>query len=137
MLYIHIIIAFSQPATGPSSVCEGSNVTLQCEIVLIIDNATTVQPSVWTRNGVLATNISNHRQVFNSTTGRFTDLLITNVTLADDNNVYTCTDTSATSTSILVLNVTGTFNFYPYTYVSTRMCVHMHVLACNNCCYMY
>ena len=83
--------------------------TLQCVIVLINpnDNTTTVQPSVWTRNGVLATTIQNHRQVFNSTTRTFTDLVITNVTLADNNTVYTCTDNGATITSSVVLNVTS------------------------------
>ena len=103
-------LAFSQPATGPSRVCEGSNVILQCVIVLINpnDNTTFVQPPVWTRNGVSAINIPNHRLVFNSATGGFTDLVITNVTLADDNTVYTCTDTIATISSSVVLNVTGT-----------------------------
>ena len=34
-------IVFSQPATGPSSVCEGSDVTLQCVVVFIsADNST-------------------------------------------------------------------------------------------------
>ena len=115
-------LAFSQPATGPSSVCEGSDVILQCVILLIIDNATTVQPSVWTRNGVLATAITNHRLVFNSTTGGFTDLVITNVTLADDNTVYTCTDTSVTITSSVVLNVTG---IYICTYFVCTVCAYM------------
>ena len=83
--------------------------TLQCVIVLINpnDNTTIVQPSVRIRSGVLATTIPNHRLVFNSTTGGFTDLVITNVTLADDNTVYTCTDTGGTITSNVVLSVTG------------------------------
>ena len=101
--------AFSQPATGPSSVCEDSDVTLQCGIILSLnDNTTIVRDSVWTRSGVLVTaDLPNHRLVFNSTTGRITDLVITNVTLADDNTVYTCTDTSFTIISSVVLNVTG------------------------------
>ena len=58
-------LAFSQPATGPSRVCVGSDVTLQCVVVFSLnDNITIVQDSVWTRNGVLATDIPNHRQVF-------------------------------------------------------------------------
>ena len=108
-------LAFSQPATGPSSVCEGSDVTLQCVIVLNNpDNTVTVQPTVWSRNinGMITaitaqTPIPNHRQVFNSTTGGFTDLVITNVTLEDDNTVYSCSATGATITSSVVLNVTG------------------------------
>ena len=119
-------LAFSQPATGPSSVCQGSDVTLQCVIVLINpnDNTTFVQPSVWTRNGVLATTIPNHRQMFNSTTGGFTDLVITNVTLADDNTVYTCTDTIATISSSVVLSVTGSYYMYVYVLYVITYIVH-------------
>ena len=105
-----MLVAFSQPATGPSSVCEGSDVTLQCVIVINNpDNTTTVQSSVWTvaPDGILATTLPNHRVVFNSTTGGFTDLVITNVTLEDNNTVYSCTSTGAIITSSVVLNVTG------------------------------
>ena len=51
--------------------------------------------------------LPNHNQVFNSTTGGFTDLVITNVTLEDDNIVYSCTATGATISSSVVLNVIG------------------------------
>ena len=104
-------LAFSQPATGPSSVCEGSNVTLQCVIVFIgPDNGTIVRTSVWTiaPDGILATTLPNHRQVFNSTTGGLTDLVIINVTLEDNSTVYSCTDAISTITSSVILNVTGT-----------------------------
>ena len=109
-------LAFSQPATGPSSVCEGSDVTLQCVVAINNpDNTVIVQPTVWSRDGmsVQVTNasgyflISNHNIMFNSTTGGFTDLVITNVTLEDDNTVYTCTATGASITSSVVLSVTG------------------------------
>ena len=108
-------LAFSQRTTGPSSVCEGSDVTLQCVIVLNNpDNTTTVQSTVWSRNisGTVTTvstqtPIPNHRVMFNSTTGAFTDLVITNVTLEDDNTVYSCSATSAAITSSVVLNVIG------------------------------
>ena len=105
-------LAFTQRATGPSSVCEGSDVTLQCVVVFINpDNTVIVQSTVWSRNinGMITpiTTIPNHRVVFNSTTGAFTDLVITNVTLEDDNTVYSCSATGATITSSVVLNVTG------------------------------
>ena len=108
-------LAFRQRATGPSSVCEGSDVTLQCVVVIINpDNTVTVLSSVWSRNigGVVTiittqTPIPNHRLVFNSTNRAFTDLVITNVTLEDDNTVYTCSATGASITSSVVLNVTG------------------------------
>ena len=105
--------AFSQPATGPSSVCEGSDVTLQCVIVQTNpDNTTAIQNTLWSRNGMsiqLPDNsfIPNHSTVFNSTTGAFTDLVITNVTLEYDNTVYSCTAASAVITSSVVLNVSG------------------------------
>ena len=104
-------LAFIQPATSPSRVCEGSDVTLQCVIIVFIsaDNTTTVQSTVWTiaPEGIIATTLPNHRLVFNSTTGAFTDLVITNVTLEDDNTVYNCGAAGATITSSVVLNVTG------------------------------
>ena len=93
--------------------------TLQCVIIQINpDNRTTVQNAVWTRNGmpVQVANASgnffipNHSIVFNSTTGAITDLVITDVTLDDDNTVYTCTATGASITSSIVLNVSGNSN---------------------------
>ena len=109
-VWLHYSSAFSQPATGPSSVCEGSNVTLQCRVVF--DD----QPrdSVWFRNGTsvrVGANdfIPNHNQILNSTTGVFTDLVITNVTLEDDNTVYTCSSIGNGITSSVVLNVSGEY----------------------------
>ena len=74
---------------------------------------------MWSRNvgGVVTaittqTPISNHRVVFNSTNRAFTDLVITNVTLDDNNTVYNCGATGATITSSVVLNVTGSYNMY-------------------------
>ena len=104
---MHYSLAFSQEATGPSSVCEGSDVTLQCRIVF---NGNP-QNSVWYRNGVavLVGNgfIPNHNQILNSTTGAATDLVITDVTLDDNNTVYTCNSADGSITSSVVLNVLG------------------------------
>ena len=88
---------------------------LQCAVVISFGNTTNVRDTVWSRNvsGVVTTisaqtPIPNHRLVFNSTTGAFTDLVITNVTLEDDNTVYTCNGTNgANITSSVVLNVIG------------------------------
>ena len=113
-------LAFRQEATGPSSICEGSDVTLQCVIVLNNpDNTTAVQPSVWEKDGVSVTTLSNHNVIFNSTTGGFTDLVITNVTLGDNNAVYTCTATGSTITSSIVLNVIGKYT-----------CAHVDIHIC-------
>ena len=93
--------------------------TLQCVIEFNSPNNTiTVQSTMWSRiiNGMLTSisTISNHRVVFNSTTGAFTDLVITNVTLKDNNAVYSCTAIGATITSRVVLNVTGKFYLYKH-----------------------
>ncbi|XP_065915904.1 uncharacterized protein [Dysidea avara] len=95
----------SQPATGPSITCNGSDVTLQCVILL---NGVPVN-IIWRRNGTLVdTNVlTNHQYVFNSTYNAFTDLVITNVGLEDDNTEYECTITTNEITSSIVLNVTG------------------------------
>ena len=106
-IWLYYSSAFSQPATGPSSVCGGSDVTLQCRVVF---NDNTIG-SVWYRNGTSVRSgndfIPNHNQTLNSTTGVFTDLVITNVTLEDDNTVYTCTSNGNGITSSVVLNVSG------------------------------
>ena len=61
---INFSLAFSQRATGPSSVCEGSDVTLQC---VIVSANGVVQSSVWTiaPNRTLATTLPNHTSVRN------------------------------------------------------------------------
>ena len=103
-------VALRQRATGPSSVCEGSDVTLQCVIVLINNNTTTVQPTVWTMPPDIIPapfNFTNHKLIFNSTTTGLTDLVITNVILENDNTVYNCSTIGTTITSSVVLNVTG------------------------------
>ena len=111
---MHNSLAFSQPATGPSSVCEGSDVTLQCRVVF---NGNP-QNAVWYRNGTSVRvgndHIPNHNQILNSTTGSFTDLVITDVTLEDDNTVYTCSSSDDSITSSVVLNVLG--KLYACTY---------------------
>ena len=101
-------IAFSRPATGPSSVCEGSDVTLQCRVVF----SGSPRDSVWYRNGTAVRSGNNdlipkHNQIYNSTIGAFTDLEITNVTVEDNNTVYTCVSSGDSNTSSVVLNVSG------------------------------
>ena len=97
--------ALSQPATGPSITCQGSDVTLQC---VILRNGVAVDPD-WRRNGILVdTNVlTNHQYVFNSTYNAITDLVITNVGLEDDNTEYECTVATNDITGSIVLNVTG------------------------------
>ena len=102
-------LAFSQRATGPSVVCKGSDVTLQCVIVFTrTDNTVFTLSSLWiTADFIPATTLPNHRLVFNSTTQASTDLVINNVTLEDDNTVYICIAPNLVITSSVVLNVTG------------------------------
>ena len=131
MNLIHTI-AFTQPATGPSSVCEGSNVTLQCGVVF----NDSPRDSRWSRNGIsVRVNdtvfIPNHNVVFNSTTGAATDLVITNVTLEDDNTVYTCRSTDNSIISSVVLNVSGKcvyVNDYVHLYFTQKgLFVFVHI----------
>ena len=126
IILIHTI-AFSQPATGPSRICEGSDVTLQCRVVF----NDSPRDSVWFRNGtaVRVGNdfIPNHNQIFNSTTGARTDLVITNVTLEDDNTVYTCNSTDDSITSSEVLNVLG-----KYVCVKYQTACHRAEQVCNH-----
>ena len=91
---------------------------LQCVIIQTNpDNRSFAATSVWSRNGMLvqvtntsgAFSIPNHNVVFNSTTGAITDLVITDVTLEDNDTVYTCTASGASITSSVVLNVSGKF----------------------------
>ena len=66
---------------------------------------------MWYRNGTsvkVGNNfIPNHIVIFNSTAGAPTDLVISDVTLEDDNTVYTCNSTDDSITSSVVLNVSG------------------------------
>ena len=105
LLHLLVIAALSQPATGPSITCQGSDVTLQC---VILRNGIAVDP-IWRRNGTLVdTNVlTNHQFVFNSTYNAITDLVITNVILEDDNTEYECSSIGSDITSSTVLNVTG------------------------------
>ena len=98
--------ALSQPATGPSIACQGSDVTLQC---VILRNGIPVD-TIWRRNGTFVDPnvLINHQSVFNSTYNTATDLVITNVGLEDDNTEYECTTATASDiTSSVVLNTTG------------------------------
>ena len=61
--------------------------------------------------------IPNHSTQFNSSTRAFTDLVITDVTLEDDNIVYTCTAVVTTITNSVVLNVTGKLYIRTHKYV--------------------
>ena len=79
--------------------------TLECRVVF---NGSP-RSSVWYTNGTEVQTGGNYNRMYNSTTATFTDLLITNVTLEDDNTVYTCfpdTPTRSINSSV-VLNVSG------------------------------
>ena len=105
IISLAIIAALSQPATGPSIACQGSDVTLQC---VILRNGVPLDP-IWRRNGTIVdTNVfTDHQIVYNSTYNANTDLVITNVTLEDDNTEYGCRVQNSGITSSIVLNVTG------------------------------
>jgi len=57
---------------------------------------------------LIDTNVpTNHQLVFNSTYNANTDLVITNVSLEDDNTEYECSTPNTNIISSMVLNVTG------------------------------
>jgi len=66
---------------------------------------------IWRRNGILVDPniLTNHQFKFNSTYNANTDLVITNVSLQDDNTEYECTTTTGDINSSIVLNVTGQY----------------------------
>ena len=70
--------------------------------------------------------IPNHSLEFNSTTGAFTDLVITDVTLGDNNTVYTCSAAGAIITSSVVLNVAGKLYICTHKHVYKKY-VHVHL----------
>ena len=109
--------------------------TLQCVIIQTNpDNTTAIQNTVWSRYEmpVIVTNASgnffipHHSTVFNITTRAITDLVITDVTVEDDNTVYTCAATGAAITSSVVLNVLG----------KLYICTHKHVYSEIMCTYI-
>ena len=71
---------------------------------------------MWYRNGTAVRLgndfIPNHSQILNSTTGVFTDLVITNVILEDNNTVYICTSSGNGVMCSVVLNVSGKLYVY-------------------------
>ena len=110
--------------------------TLQCVVVFIFDNTVSVQSTIWSRNisGMITTisaqtPIPNHRVVFNSTNRAFTDLVITDVTLEDNNAMYICTAIGVAITSSVVLNVTGMYVIYVrmYKHVSGHTYVRSNI----------
>ena len=127
MVILIFTVAFSQNATGPSSVCEGSDVTLQCRIVFNNNlNATLPSNSNWQRNGMTIDGLLNHVEIIDPGTGLPTNLMITNVTLEDDNSVYTCASNDDNITSSVVLNVSGMYinsMYIIYVYVCMVWCI--------------
>jgi len=63
----------------------------------------------WRRNGTIVDSnvLTNHHVVFNSTYNANTDLVITNVSLEDDNTEYECSTPNTNITSTTKLNVKG------------------------------
>ena len=92
----------------PSQPCVGDAITLPCEILVTVKNVSGLASAVIRRNGedILDTT-PNHRLLRDGV--NIIGVVVSNVTLADDDVEYTC-DTPAASPNIkssLTLNVTG------------------------------
>ena len=120
--------AYQQPfAPAPSQPCVGDAVTLPCE-VFVTNNGTEigVVAATITRDGITITanNVPNHMLLEDD---RFIiiGVMISGVTLDDNDIVYTCTAANAPADFIasLILNVTG---MHIPTYMHSY--VHMHVV---------
>ena len=106
--------------------------TLQCVIIRTNpNNSTVVTDTVWTRDGMSIQSIPNHSSQFNFTTRGFTDLVITDVRLEDDNTVYTCSAIGATITSSIMLNVAGILYVCAHTYKHI-VNVRIHTFIANS-----
>ena len=81
--------------------------TLQCRVVFNGDP----RNALWYTNETQVKTRGNYHRIYNGTIEAYTDLLITNVTLEDDNTVYTCFpdagDLTDSINSSVVLNVSS------------------------------
>ena len=113
----------NQSVTAPSVICQGSDVTLQC-VISVNERPVDI---TWRRNGILVDPniLTNHEIVFNDTFNAFTDLVITDVTLQDNNVQYTCSDSTNSISSSVVLSVTG--RVILHTYCMYTPCTYVHV----------
>ena len=108
MTYVYIVTIIV-PAAG-AKVCETGNITLQCRVVF--NNAAV--PGRWSRNGKIINDDNdtlNHYIIFNSTGEGLTDLIITNVTRADNHTEYMCSYSGGVITpDNVTLHVAGMYN---------------------------
>ena len=63
--------------------------------------------------------------------------MITNVTLEDNNAVYSCSSTSATITSSVVLNVTGNNRYNICTCENMYIATYIHSYVSTNFIYLH
>ena len=93
---------FIQPATavGSSSVCVGSSQTFNCTVEVFISGGVgfVITNSIWRRDGVIITDSTPHHTLLRTQHGLqpvVTGLIVDNVTLDDNNTVYSCTTDGA------------------------------------------
>ena len=128
---------FIQEATGPSIVCEGSSVTFNCTVEIVIDNIVSVLVNAqWRRDGVVITNSTpGHTLIRTQPRGTplVTGVMVDNTTLDDNGIVYTCTVDGAPDnfTSNVTLNVTGGMLIRTYvcnTWLQCAQCIMLIIL---------
>ena len=106
-----IFTAYQRPFVGmPSEACVGDNVTFTCEVLFANGGSPVLTTAVIARDGaVIRDNTPNHTLLVSgpNTVG----VIVSNVTLDDNDIVYTCDANTAPDDfeSSLILNVTGTY----------------------------
>ena len=110
---IYVLIVFMlfiefHSITAPNTICQGSNVTIQC---VILRNGVPLD-TIWQRNGLpVVIDGTNYDLLFNDTFNADTDFVISNITSDDDNTEYMCSNAGNNIVGLVVLNVTG-MNIY-------------------------
>ena len=107
-----------QSITAPNTICQGSNVTIQC---VILRNGVALD-TIWQRNGVpVIIDDTNYDLLFNDTFNADTDFLIINITSEDDNTEYMCSNAGNNIVGLVVLNVTGMNIYLVYIFIKAQM----------------
>ena len=127
---IYVLIDFMlfiefQSITAPNTICQGSNVTIQC---ILLRNGVALD-TAWQKNGVpVDIDGTNYDLLFNDTFNADTDFVIVNITSADDNTEYMCSNAGNDIVGLVVLNVTGMNIYLVYVFIKAQMNIRYNMV---------